>query len=142
VDLQDLVENEIQDTPAVVIASSGMLLPGSASRRWAEALLNTPENWIVFTGHLIEDIREEVFDRGVINEHKWKKRPGYLNISGHASFQDTLAWVEQLAPKAVVLVHCGSDGAVDLAGPGSLAQALNHKGIPTIVARQGQPYIF
>lgn len=139
-DFEQLLELEVKGYPAVVIASSGMLLPGSASRRWAEVLVDDPQNALVFTGYLVEDVREEVFDHLVVSDKTWKRRPAQLSISGHASLQDTLTFIEQINPRNVIIVHCGARNKEDLYAPGSLLAELNLRSIPATVAEQGQIY--
>lgn len=141
-DISEAIQAEVLRYPAIVIASSGMLLPGSSSRRWAEALASRPQNMIVPTGHLIEDVREEIFGQGMIGGKIIGQAARQLNISGHASFADTLAFIEQVSPKAVVIVHCGGRSPEDLNDTGSLFSVLNQQGIPTVVAEQGKQYVF
>lgn len=107
-DLESLIDAEIRGFPAVVIASSGMLLPESASRRWAEALMANPANVVAFTGYVTEDISEEIFDRGVLGNRIWACPPNRLGFSSHASLDETLELVSELDPKVTALVHCGS----------------------------------
>lgn len=134
-ELSYLIDTEITGYPSVVIASSGMLLPESASRRWAEALMTNPSNMIAFAGFVVEDIREEVFDRGVLGERPWTRPPYQLGCSGHASLQETERLVHTLHPEAVAIVHCGGG---DLRGSGSLFDRLRRHGTSVVLGREQQ----
>jgi len=141
-ELSELVRTEISGYPTIVIASSGMLLQGSASRRWAEALADQSNNQIVFTGYLMEDVREEVFVQGIVGGTVIGEYPKQLSISGHASFSDTLAFIQNLAPKAVIIVHCGGVSSEDLQRSGSLCGILNEQGFPCKIASDKLEYIY
>ncbi len=134
IDLSRLIDTEIAGYPAVVIASSGMLLPDSASRRWAEALMRHQNNVLAFTGYVPEDVLEEVFDRnalGAVPGHSaWRQ----LGCSSHASISDTEDLVQRLGPGAVAVVHCGSG---DLQARGSLLDGLARHDVWANVAHEG-----
>lgn len=131
--LDRLIGTEITGYPAVVIASSGMLLPNSASRRWAEALIGNPNNVLAFTGYVTEDVREEIFDRGVLGDRHWQQARRQLGCSSHASLGETEDLARQLEPRAVAIVHCG---AGKLQGAGSLSARLEDHDLTVVIGRE------
>jgi Cft2 family RNA processing exonuclease len=133
--LTRLIDTEIAGYPSVVIASSGMLLADSASRQWAEALMANSQNIVAFTGYVTEDIREEVFDRGLLGSKQWARRPSQLGCSSHASLGEIESLSRQLDARNVAIVHCGSG---DLQGPGSLFARLKDQGQSVIIGREEQ----
>ncbi len=132
--LEQLLSREVLGYPSVVIASSGMLLPGSASRRWADLLARGQNATIGITGYLDEEMHEELFVRNVLGDQALTLPVNALPISGHMSASDTLQLVTVLQPESVILVHCGSG---DLTGPGSLLQKLVLAGFPTSIGNDG-----
>lgn len=96
-----------------IISSSGMLLDGSKSARWAEAILPYEGNGLFFTGYLDEESpgakllkcvsEKEISLNGEIiplNAHIDR-----FYISTHSSASELANLVEMVNPKAVVLVH-------------------------------------
>jgi len=134
VELKELVTGEIDGFPAVVIASSGMLLPGSASRRWAEMLAQSPGNSIAFTGYLSEDIKEEIFDRGLIGA-RGSFASEHLGISGHIGSSEMVKVIEDLSPKTVIVVHCGGG---DYHAENSILSWLSNREIPGLIGQEGK----
>lgn len=132
-DITDLRATEIEGYPAVIIASSGMLMPGSASHRWAKELASDPTAQIVTTGYLTEDMQEEVFARQMIANLRLAQTPDALPISGHSSLAETIHVIDTLSPKAILIVHCGTG---DLQGKGSLLGELSSRGYRTAIARE------
>lgn len=117
----ELFHSEIRDFPTVIIASSGMLIPGSASHRWASMLAELPSTKIVATGYLSEDIAEELLTQGIFGGTRLSTVPVQLPVSGHVTRDQTIELVRKLQPKVTAIVHCGSG---DLHGPGSLESEL------------------
>jgi hypothetical protein len=112
-----------------------MLLPDSASRQWAEALMANSQNIVAFTGYVTEDIREEVFDRGLLGEKQWARRPHQLGCSSHASLGEIESLSRQLNARHVAIVHCGSG---DPQEPGSLFARLENQGRSVMIGRERQ----
>ncbi len=134
VPLEHLLETEILGHPSVVIASSGMLLTGSASRRWADLLARSRNASIGITGYLDEEMHEELFARKVLGEERLALPVTALPISGHAPIEEMLQLIAALQARSVVLVHCGGG---DLLGPGSLLHQLQASGVSAQIAREG-----
>lgn len=133
--VDEIMEREVKGFPSIVIASSGMLLPGSASHRWATALVQNAKATIVTTGYLTEDTREELFDHRIFSDQRLAQSPHQLGISGHASLAEMQEFIKIISPEAVAVVHCGT-GRTTTAG--ALLDWLNAQEIPGQVAVEGK----
>lgn len=134
-------DNEFKDYPAVLIASSGMLLPGSASREWAETFITKPNNDIVFTGYITEEIREEIASSG-ISTFDANNSSSQLHISGHASLDEIKKFIHQLSPKAVAIVHSDIQDDIDHGGKDSLYNWLKDNDYPVVIGKEGVVFSF
>ena len=103
------------NSPCIVMASPGMLQNGQ-SRELFERWSNDPQNGVVLTGYCVEG----TLAKEVMNEPKeyiatdGTTRPlnmavSYYSFSAHADSAQTCAFVEQLNPAYVVLVHGDSN---------------------------------
>jgi Cft2 family RNA processing exonuclease len=141
IDKAEYWDNEFKDYPAVLIASSGMLLPGSASREWAETFIRKPNNDIVFTGYITEDKREEIASRG-ISKLNANNSSSQLHISGHASLDEIKKFIHHLSPKAVVIVHSEIQDDIDNGGNDSLYYWLKENDYPVVIGKEGVVFSF
>lgn len=133
--LEQLVKTEIAGYPSIIIASSGMLLPGSASRRWAEQLATRSDAAIILTGYLDEEMQEELFVRKALGGQTLALPVATLPVSGHTSADQTMELVTALSPSSAIIVHCGGG---DLRGAGSLLAELRSAGVFATIADEGQ----
>jgi Cft2 family RNA processing exonuclease len=97
----------------VVISSSGMLLDGSKSARWAEAILPYEGNGLFFTGYLDEEspgarLLKCVSDKEInLNGENipLNAQIDRFYISTHSSGSELANLVQKVNPKVIVLVH-------------------------------------
>ena len=118
-----------------------MLLPGSASRLWAETFIKKPNHKIVFTGYLTEEIREEIASGGIVNL-KANDSSSQLHISGHASLDDIKDFINQLSPKAVAIVHSEIQNDIENGGKDSLYYWLKANDYPVVIGKEGFVFSF
>ncbi len=102
-----------QNPGTVILSSSGMLLDGSKSSKWAEAILPFDGNGLFFTGFLDEEspgarLMKCLSDEFVeINGEKIhiKAEVDRFYISTHSPSSELLKLVKKIQPKQVILVH-------------------------------------
>jgi Cft2 family RNA processing exonuclease len=103
-----------QMEPTCFVASSGMLLDGTRSARYAETLLQDPDNAILFSGYL--DVESpgrrlvELADSSralTVNGRCVQPRAniGLYHLSAHASAVDLQHVILALHPETLILVH-------------------------------------
>ena len=107
-----------QSPPCCVIASSGMLIDGSRSARYAENMITNACNLILFTGYLDEESPGNKLLQANSNLGNFKLNGKMHNVaarilpyhlSAHASLEQITALVERVNPKRVVFVHGNAD---------------------------------
>jgi len=107
-------------TSSIILASSGMLMPGTRSWRHAKALLSDPKNAIFFPGFLAKDSQgfqllqaarahDEVFRFGS-DLVPLRARVDQVPLSAHVKHEGIVQFVSRLHPSTVVFVH-GTDDA-------------------------------
>lgn len=132
--LEDLYDT-MSGVPSVVIASSGMLLAGSASWRWLKLLAGKPNTSVVTTGYLSEYSMNELRAARQWHSVGPPNSVAQLPISGHSSADEMFDLVDALRPKEVVIVHCsGANREEDMCGQGSLLQRLRGAGYRANIA--------
>ena len=99
----------------VIIASSGMLLDGSVSARYAEKLLPDQRNAIFFSGYLDEESPGRRLERLHESKGQYFKINGrnvpvhadvdMYRLSAHTDSEGILSLIEKAVPKKVILVH-------------------------------------
>ena len=97
----------------VIISSSGMLLDGSKSARWAEAILPFEGNGLFFTGYLDEESPGAKILRNISKKEislngetiPLKSHIDRFYVSTHSSVSGLVKVVQMVNPKTIVLVH-------------------------------------
>lgn len=98
--------------PAILLATSGMMLPGTASFGFARSLAENPRNAIYFVGYADPETPGGLF-RGQKYE-ELKALFGVENIaceveifqfSAHSNRRELLAMIQQMKPRNVIFVH-------------------------------------
>jgi Cft2 family RNA processing exonuclease len=130
-----------EETPAVIVSSSGMLSGGPAVE-YAKALAGHPQHAILLTGYQDEEAPgrrlQELAERG---KGTLKLGPDKVDVqchiaayalSAHADEGQLVSLVEVLDPRQVLLVHGGD------AARASLAAALRQRGRPVLLPHGGQ----
>lgn len=96
---------EVSAEPCVIVASSGMMVRGSASAKIAKKLISMPNSGIFYCGYMDEETERE--------NSSWLTRRGAratidrFSLSAHVSSEDSLRLFSTLRPHALVLVHWG-----------------------------------
>lgn len=110
----DTLENFQKSEPCCIIASSGMLIGGSRSAAYAEAMIENPRNMILFTGYLDEEspgsrlLQTNAHLKSFqLNKKEYNVAARILpyHLSAHASLGQITDLVERVNPKQVVFVH-------------------------------------
>jgi Cft2 family RNA processing exonuclease len=100
--------------PMCVVASSGMLLDGTRSARYAQAMLPNPKDAIFFSGYLDEESPgRRLLDLTNNSRSLWlngsrtavSAEVGRYHLSAHASSADLQRMIRALRPRIVVLIH-------------------------------------
>ena len=99
--------SSIQDLPGIaVVASSGMLLPGSCSAKYWDRILSGGKNALFFSGYLHGSSPAT----RLLNGNRGQK-PGFqaaverYHLSAHAQVQGLMNLIRALDPQSVVFVH-------------------------------------
>lgn len=92
---------------SITIASSGMLVSGSASARIADKLRKASCGGIFFCGYLDEEVEKE--NNLIHDVNSGNVRIARYSLSAHASSQDLIKLITFLHPSALVLVHWGEN---------------------------------
>ncbi|MBS4032897.1 MAG: MBL fold metallo-hydrolase [Ignavibacterium sp.] len=123
--------NEVEDTneffkqPCIVLASSGMMIPGTASFNLARTWLNR-KNTAIFTvgymdpetpGYIITNAKrgDKIRMTGFSEANEVKCEIRNFRFSAHAKREDLISIVKKLKPEKVILVH-GESEAIDWMG--------------------------
>ncbi|MFF2912078.1 MBL fold metallo-hydrolase [Paenibacillus sp. NPDC057934] len=115
-DFHDFYEDYLSKGGNCIISSSGMLKDFSSSARYAEKMIDHPQNSIVFTGymdeespghHIIEQDRRQDDAMVMINGKSkiLKAKVDTFRLSAHASREQILKVIIDTKPKYVFLVH-------------------------------------
>ncbi len=136
--------------PMCIISSSGMLLDGTRSSRYAEALLGNPQDAVLFSGYLdAESPGRRLLDWGgsgsrfQLNQHSIEvhARLARYHLSAHAPSSDLQHLIVRLHPKVVILVH----GSFQYTGEPSFTgflMRLEQEGIHVHHSANGVPIYF
>ncbi len=98
--------------PAILIATSGMMLPGSPSFRFVEKLSSDPRNAICFVGYTDPATPGSVLQQG--DEERIRSVFGLPKVdcaverftfSAHSNRLELLEMIEALNPRTVIFVH-------------------------------------
>jgi len=104
----------LEKNPGIsIISSSGMLLDGSKSAKWAEAILPYEGNGLFFTGYLDEEspgakllhCQSEKSIKINTEDLPLRARVDKFYISTHSPASEMLKIVKKLKPKNIILVH-------------------------------------
>jgi Cft2 family RNA processing exonuclease len=108
-----------QKAPAILLATSGMMLPGTASFEFAQSLAANPRNAIYFVGYADPDTPGGLFREKKYNElknlfdlEKIACQVEVFQFSAHSNRRELLAMIKQLKPKNVIFVH-GEQAALE-----------------------------
>jgi Cft2 family RNA processing exonuclease len=100
------------EAPAILLATSGMMLPGTASFEFAQSLAANPRNAIYFVGYADPGtpgglFREQKYDelKKLFGLEKIACQLEIFQFSAHSNRRELLAMIKQLKPKKVVFVH-------------------------------------
>lgn len=125
--------------PACIVASSGQLLPESASARYAAHILNGQENAVILTGYQAPGTPGESLLRGAAYAGTGERvmqvccRVEFYAMSGHAQMPELVQLVRHLSPRRVVLVH----GQAASNEKSCLEVALYREGFPVVRLKDG-----
>ena len=107
--------DQLKDAPpCCIVASSGMLVNGSCSAKYAETLIEDPKNSILFTGYLDEESPgsqlTRLSDRSRtfrINQKDLQVKADIqpYHLSAHASLPQITELVERVRPNHVAFIH-------------------------------------
>lgn len=105
----------VHNRPSCIIASSGMLNEGSASARYAERLIEGPQNTIAFTGYVGSESpgyqllqkRHETGQVITLNNQQKQINAAITSyrLSAHVSREDLFDVLLQLQPQQIFLMH-------------------------------------
>jgi Cft2 family RNA processing exonuclease len=120
-DPRELISRLKPGGPAIVVATHGMMLPGTLSNSLGVALMSDPHASIVITGYqspnslgraLLDCLDEpETSQRLIVHESipggrlRVRAKIGELAISGHATYEELLRTFAHARPNRLVLVH-------------------------------------
>ncbi len=132
--------------PCCVVASSGMLLNGTRSARYAATWLEQPQNALFFSGYLDDESpgrslwelatgSQSIIDGRKINV---KGAVEKYHLAAHASSEDLQALIDRLQPKQLVLIHGSNRRSMD-AGFLRYLMALEAQGVQVHHAANGVP---
>jgi Cft2 family RNA processing exonuclease len=120
--------------PQCIVASSGMLMPGSRSAEYAAHMRNHPRDAIFFSGYL----DDESPGRRLLDMHR--SRTGALidsyRLSAHAAAADLRELIREVNARLVILVHGNFHLAVDAAFL-ELELELEQRGVRMLHAQNG-----
>jgi predicted metal-dependent RNase len=98
--------------PAILLATSGMMIPGTASFQFAQTLAENPRNAIYFVGYADSDtpgglFREQKYDelKRLFELEKIACQVEIFQFSAHSNRRELLAMIKQMKPKNVIFVH-------------------------------------
>lgn len=94
---------KMDNTPKIIVCSSGMLLEKSKSYKYAQKLLGDKNNGITFVGY--QDKKTPGFKLLYDNLLEYKAKINRFNFSAHADEKEIFYLIERLKPKKVVFVH-------------------------------------
>lgn len=156
-DFESFYQQHIDQKPAVVIASSGMMQEGSSSARYAEKIIGNPNHSIVLTGYV--DAKSPAYALQKAHTQNSGKVKLYqqdvliqadiqsFRFSAHASREQIAETVISLLPKAVLLVHGESKKKYEMAKTvkthvlfPTIKQLLDPLPFQTISAQNGESY--
>jgi len=109
---QHLMNRKKIKGPAIVLATSGMMLPQTYSNELAQNFLKDPKNGIAFVGYVSPEspgyaLREKALKRST-GDYSYALNHCALesfNFSAHANSQELLQLVRQTQAKQVILCH-------------------------------------
>lgn len=112
----EFYEDYLSTGGSCIVASSGMLMDQSASARYAEKMIEEPQNTISFTGYMDEEspgshllqADNRIEDQTVkINgvTKQLKASTETFRLSAHASREQILKLIMDISPKQVFLMH-------------------------------------
>ncbi len=98
--------------PAIVLATSGMMLPQTYSNDLAQDFMKDPKNGIAFVGYVSPEspgyaLRERAINQSV-SDYSYSLRGCALesfNFSAHADAQELMQLVRQMQPRKIILCH-------------------------------------
>lgn len=94
---------KMDNSPKIIVCSSGMLLEKSKSYKYAQKLLENSNNGITFVGY--QDKKTPGFKLLYENFDVYKAKINRFNFSAHGDEKDIFYLIERLKPKKVVFVH-------------------------------------
>lgn len=132
IDAQESKSIQNDDTPAVIISSSGMLTHGR-SRSYAKAMLGNDRNIIVFCGFSVDSSLASIIKEGRIKTIKLggkrvSNRCRVIDLhsfTSHAQRDTLLQYYSDVDCEKVMLVHGDMDGKLDFAS--DLAHEISKK---------------
>jgi cleavage and polyadenylation specificity factor subunit 3 len=137
--------NDFFKTPCIVLASSGMMIEGTASYRLAKKWIKQKNSAIFTVGYMEESTPGYKFANAVKGEKiKFSEYEEEINctikkfrFTAHSKREDLIEIVARLKPESVILIH-GDAGAIDWVGANILRK---FKGIKVYKAEIGNELI-
>ena len=133
------------DSPAVIISSSGMLTHGR-SRAYAKALLGDSRNVIAFCGFSVDNSLASIIKEGKVKTIKLggKRVPNRCRVidlhsfTSHAQRDDLLNYYSNVECEKILLVHGDMDGKLEFVQ--DLEQALSKNNMTSKVVCTNKGY--
>ncbi len=143
----DIEKGPYFSTPSIVIASSGMMNPGTISYKLAHSWMQKRNYGIAFIGWQDPDApgyalcHSEPNQKFMFGPHAVKRQCAIKNFrfSAHACKEDLLGFIEQVQPKLLVLLHGDQEACESLAAS---ASNIMHDGMKILLPKQGKKYSF
>ncbi len=145
--LRSIKPREVFKEPAIVLASSGMMMQGTASYRLAKHFLKDENSAIFIVGYTEETttawrVANAMRGKTVSLHEQGEAIPVRCTISkfrftAHARRKDLVGMVKQLAPKQVILLH-GEEDAINWVGSAILALK---QGVKVFVGSRGKTIV-
>jgi Cft2 family RNA processing exonuclease len=113
---EHLMRNKKIKGPAIVLATSGMMLPQTYSNDLAQEFIKDPKNGIAFVGYLSPESPGYAMRQKALNQDKGNFELDFgscaldsFNFSAHADSEELLQLVRRMQPKKVILFHGEED---------------------------------
>lgn len=98
--------------PAIMLSTSGMMLPGTPSFEFAQSLAANPRNAIYLVGYADPDtpgglFREQKYNelKKILELEKIACQVEIFHFSAHSNRRELLTMIKQLEPKKILFVH-------------------------------------
>lgn len=93
----------MDDSPKIIVCSSGMLLKNSKSYLYAQKVLKNENNSVTFVGY--QDKRTPGFKLLYENSFNFKAAVNRFSFSAHGDEKEIFQLIDRLKPKKVVFLH-------------------------------------